>query len=124
MARTGRLNAYRVTEEVTDRILSARARGLTFQAIADELTAASVPTTRRASRWWPSTIASVLARHQEELRQLDAVSPEKRLPGHAQPERNAEIIRLHGQGWSQRALGRRFDITQQRVQQIVTTKPM
>lgn len=48
--------------ELLDRVRSLRDEGLTLQAIADTLNAASVPTLRGGSTWRPSSIQSVLGR--------------------------------------------------------------
>jgi DNA invertase Pin-like site-specific DNA recombinase len=46
--------------EVTRRIISERANGLTFQAIADGLMAEGISTARGKTRWFPATIKAVL----------------------------------------------------------------
>jgi DNA invertase Pin-like site-specific DNA recombinase len=46
--------------EVTERIVSARAAGLTMQAIADSLNLDGVPTARSGAKWHPSTVKAVL----------------------------------------------------------------
>jgi DNA invertase Pin-like site-specific DNA recombinase len=46
--------------EVTRRILAERARGRTFQAIADGLMADGIPTARGKTRWFPATIKAVM----------------------------------------------------------------
>lgn len=46
--------------EVRQRIAAERGRGVTLAAIADALTAESVPTARGGARWYPSTVAGVL----------------------------------------------------------------
>lgn len=48
-------------EAVTRRVVDARARGMTLQAIADGLTADGVPTVRGAAVWRTSTVQAVLA---------------------------------------------------------------
>jgi DNA invertase Pin-like site-specific DNA recombinase len=49
---------------ITRRIMSERANGLTFQAIADGLMAEGIPTVRRKTRWFPATIKAVLTSKQ------------------------------------------------------------
>ena len=44
------------------RIGRERAQGATMTAIADDLTAAAVPTAHGGARWYPSTVAAVLRR--------------------------------------------------------------
>ena len=46
--------------EITRRIISERANGRTFQAIADRLMAEGIPTARGKTRWFPATIKAVL----------------------------------------------------------------
>ena len=46
--------------EITRRIISERANGRTFHAIADGLTAEGIPTARGKTRWFPATIKAVL----------------------------------------------------------------
>lgn len=46
---------------VTQRIVSARAEGVTLAAIADSLNRDSVATARGGARWYPSTVSAVLA---------------------------------------------------------------
>jgi DNA invertase Pin-like site-specific DNA recombinase len=46
--------------EITPRIISERANGRTFQAIADGLMAEGIPTARGKTRWFPATIKAVL----------------------------------------------------------------
>jgi DNA invertase Pin-like site-specific DNA recombinase len=46
--------------EVTERIVSARATGMTMSAIADELNRDQVPTARSGAKWHPSTVKAVL----------------------------------------------------------------
>ena len=46
--------------EVTRRILTERAEGRTFQAIADGLVADGIPTARGKPRWYPATIKAVV----------------------------------------------------------------
>jgi DNA invertase Pin-like site-specific DNA recombinase len=46
--------------EITRRIISERANGRTFQAIADGLMAEGIPTARGKTRWFPATIKAVL----------------------------------------------------------------
>ena len=46
--------------EVTRRIITERANGRTFQAIADGLMADGIPTARGKTRWFPATIKAVV----------------------------------------------------------------
>lgn len=46
--------------EVTQRIITERHRGRTFQSIADGLMADNIPTARGKTRWYPATINAVL----------------------------------------------------------------
>ena len=46
---------------VRDRIVQARRRGSTYQAIADTLTHDEVPTAQGGACWYPSTVRAVLA---------------------------------------------------------------
>ena len=59
-----RANALRpsgiLPTEITRRIISERANGRTFQAIADGLMAEGIPTARGKTRWFPATIKAVL----------------------------------------------------------------
>ena len=47
-------------QDVRERIGRARAHGMTLQAIADELNAASVPTAQGGRQWYPSSVQAVL----------------------------------------------------------------
>jgi DNA invertase Pin-like site-specific DNA recombinase len=69
-ARGERLGAVpALSMEVTRRILSERAAGRTFQAVADGLMADGIPTSRGKTTWYPATIKAVCeADHTAELR--------------------------------------------------------
>jgi hypothetical protein len=56
--RTGRPRA--VTPDVTQRIRDARKAGLSLRQIADHLNADGIPTAHGGTRWWASTVRSVL----------------------------------------------------------------
>jgi hypothetical protein len=56
--RTGRPPA--VAPDVVQRIREARAAGLSLRQIADRLSADGTPTAHGGSRWWASTVHSVL----------------------------------------------------------------
>lgn len=55
-ARSGRTATLRDVPELRARIVAMHERGMSLQAIADTLTAASVPTLRGGSRWRPSDV--------------------------------------------------------------------
>jgi hypothetical protein len=57
--RTGRPPA--VTPDVVQRIREARAAGLSLRQIADRLNAEGIPTAHGGSRWWASTVRTILA---------------------------------------------------------------
>lgn len=60
-ARGERLGAApSLPEEVTRRIVSERAAGRTFQAIADALMADGIRTARGGSKWFPATIKAIV----------------------------------------------------------------
>lgn len=52
-----------VPTEVIERIRAQRAGGSSLGAIARELTASRVPTAHGGTQWWPSTVRSILRRH-------------------------------------------------------------
>ena len=52
----------KISPEVQRRIVAYRARGLSLAAIAEQLTAAGVPTVHEDSRWHASTVQTVLRR--------------------------------------------------------------
>jgi DNA invertase Pin-like site-specific DNA recombinase len=59
-----RLGRPRVMPDVVRvRILRERARGLSFQAIADRLTSEAVPTAHGGRRWYPSTVRKAVVAH-------------------------------------------------------------
>ena len=60
VARPGRKPA--VSVEVVERIRRARAAGKSFEAIAADLNAEGTPTAHGGTRWWPSSVRSVLLR--------------------------------------------------------------
>jgi DNA invertase Pin-like site-specific DNA recombinase len=49
-----------LSADVTARVVSERASGMTMAAIADGLNSDSVPTARGGAAWYPSTVAAVL----------------------------------------------------------------
>jgi hypothetical protein len=48
-----------VPDEVVERIGTARGRGRTWRAIADELNDDDVPTAQGGKKWYPATVRSV-----------------------------------------------------------------
>jgi DNA invertase Pin-like site-specific DNA recombinase len=56
--RLGRPRA--INQKVANRVVEERQAGATLQTIADRLTVAGVPTSQRGSRWYASTVASLL----------------------------------------------------------------
>jgi hypothetical protein len=56
----GRPGLTALSPELSARIAAMRERGLSLQAIADELNADGVPTQRSGARWRPSSVQSVL----------------------------------------------------------------
>jgi hypothetical protein len=50
-----------VPPHVVDRIRAAHAHGMTLGQIARDLNASHIPTAHRGTRWWPSTVRSVLS---------------------------------------------------------------
>lgn len=55
--------------DVVERILTARAAGLSYPAIASELNADGVPTAHGGARWWPASVRQVeLGQDAERLR--------------------------------------------------------
>ncbi|APE09633.1 hypothetical protein BO226_10815 [Rhodococcus sp. 2G] len=46
--------------EVTRRIVTERAEGRTFQAIADRLMSDGIPTARGKATWYPATVKAVM----------------------------------------------------------------
>jgi DNA invertase Pin-like site-specific DNA recombinase len=61
-ARLGLPERLRIPDSVRVRIEALREDGYTYQAICDDLKAASIPTARGGSTWYPSTIQAVLDR--------------------------------------------------------------
>ncbi len=49
--------------ELRNRIAEMRARGMTLQAIADQLNAEGVPTVRRGAKWRPSSVQATAGYH-------------------------------------------------------------
>ena len=49
-----------LSDELTERVVSARASGQTLQRIADELNVDAVPTARGGARWYASTVSAVI----------------------------------------------------------------
>ena len=61
-APTGRPRAVPI--DIVVRIRRARDEGMSFRAIADELTSDAVPTVHGGVRWWPSTVRAILERRE------------------------------------------------------------
>lgn len=55
----GRYRGVKVSPEVRDRIIALRAKGATYQAVADTLTAEAIPAPSGGRIWWPMTIYGI-----------------------------------------------------------------
>ncbi len=59
----------KISAEVVERILEARAEGMSLRAIGAELTEVGIPTARGGAKWQPSTVQGVLdSQHAERVR--------------------------------------------------------
>jgi DNA invertase Pin-like site-specific DNA recombinase len=76
--------------DLEQRIGRMRARGLTLQAIADQLNAEGVPTMRGGAKWRPSSVQVAAGYHRPSTGKLTRSFPESQRPGGDDPQSRGE----------------------------------